>query len=93
MTAAKAVREAALIWVNAMRAEYRELPLDNFPRGARVSSVGCVLALALPGVAQVGLGQFKINDGPWRDLPLNVREFYQQFDRGSYPDLVAEEAA
>lgn len=93
MTAAETLREAVLAWVNATRAEYREDLLEDFPRGARASSVGCTLALALPGVAQVGLGQFKINDGPWRDLPTNAHEFYQQFDRGGYPDLIAEEAA
>lgn len=90
MTSLDTLKESTLAWVNGVRAEYREEPLDEMPAGVQVQAAACSLALALPGTAVVMGGDVKINGGPWVKLPIQVREFYQKFDAGCYPELLAE---
>lgn len=76
---------SALNFVNEVRSAYKLKPLYALPKGRKQSSSSCPIAVAT-GATKVGNRELRKPGLVW-ELPSEVTEFIQEFDRGSYPDL------
>lgn len=99
-------RDAALTWINMIRAEYDLDALPTLPRGYRYHAASCVLSIAGHGLADgtahvsgdrlswsaddVGLSFGREGRIVHYRTPPLVDQFIQRFDSGFYQDLVIE---
>lgn len=82
-------RDAALAFVNELRAEDGRHALPGLLRGKRGDPDACPLATSAPGWAFDNHVACRLADtSRRRTLPIDVRLFQQAFDdEGAYPDL------
>jgi hypothetical protein len=83
-------RDAALYWVNQVRADLGRPPRTALERGYRSRGYNCPLARSIGGNCYIGLGWIGVGgklQRYTRDLPPAVKTFIREFDQGGYPEL------
>jgi hypothetical protein len=82
-----------LAYVNRLRAELGESPLDALPRGVCGKAEICPIANALPKPASVDVsGIYVYENDVWEcvaEPPAYVVDWIRSFDDGRYPELIA----
>jgi hypothetical protein len=94
----KPLPDRALTYVNGLRRELGRKPLQKLPKGEIGEAESCPIANALPGVVEVDVdciqfyepdpdGLLGNSPGKKRKPPRHVRQFIEEFDSGTYPEL------